>query len=334
MTKIEWTDKAWNPVTGCTPISEGCENCYATRMSKRLAGRYGYPEAPNSFRVTPHWDRLKEPLHWQKPRMVFVCSMGDLFHEDISDSFIFAVFLVMSRTRGIGHTFQILTKRPGRMRDLIQKWIRDRVTFHEGCTGRIPSFIWLGMTAENQARWDERVPILLDTPAAVRFVSCEPLLEPINISQHLFPFTDCAHYNQGCTRPENVHGTWENGTPRSGLDSCSPGKCVFGKRSIDWLIVGGETGQKARPMDPDWARALRDQCQESGVSFFFKNGGQWMRQQEYQEHDPTASGWAERLINSKTTTLNGDIFVKMKASRLLDGREWNELPEVPNAKAD
>lgn len=164
-TDIQWTDETWNPVTGCTKISPGCRNCYAERMSKRLRGRYGYP-ADEPFRVTLHPDRLDQPYRWRKPRRVFVCSMGDLFHEDVPFEFIDKVCGVMGGTPF--HAYQILTKRPERMADYFSQW--------GGCHGRQ---CWLGTTVENQEMANLRIPKLLTISTAVRFLSCEPLLEPI-----------------------------------------------------------------------------------------------------------------------------------------------------------
>ena len=171
-TKIEWANKVWNPVTGCTPISEGCQHCYAARMAKRLAGRYGYPSG-DGFAVTFHQARLNEPLRWKKPRKVFVCSMGDLFHDDVPDDWIKQVFnsMVTDVLQPCLHTYMILTKRQNRMAEFFAKNARHG-------TKPWPN-IWLGVTAENQARADERIPILLSIPAAKHFVSVEPMLEPV-----------------------------------------------------------------------------------------------------------------------------------------------------------
>ena len=211
-TKIEWTDESWNPVTGCTKVSAGCQNCYAERMAKRLRGRFGYPD-DDPFRVTLHPDRLEQPLRWRKPRRVFVCSMGDLFHEDVPDEFIDQVFAVMALAKE--HTFQVLTKRPERMKS----YLSDRATYQrvrketeEGdvCGLYLDSLcgwefrqaqnqwwtnlppdrwplpnVWLGTSVEDQATADERIPQLLECPAAVRFVSCEPLLSSVDLTRWL-----------------------------------------------------------------------------------------------------------------------------------------------------
>ena len=233
-TRIEWAEVVWNPVSGCTPISEGCQNCYAKRMATRLKGRYGYPE-DEPFKVTLHPEKLKEPLKWKKPRRVFVCSMGDLFHEQVPDEYIAKVWEVMNNASQ--HTFLVLTKRPQRMKDFLARlgwYTHDRevnpaeAVLDEGGKYTLKN-VWLGVTAENQQRADERIPILLQIPAAVRFVSIEPMLGPVVI-------------------PEE----WP-----------------------DWVICGGETGPGARPIHPDWVRSLRDQCQAAGTPFFFKSWGEW-----------------------------------------------------------
>lgn len=267
-TKIEWTDAAWNPVTGCTPVSPGCAHCYARRMAKRLAGRAGYPAAPHEFDVTLHYDRLEYPLRWRRPRRVFVCSMSDLFHEDVPMRYINNVFEVMEQAKQ--HTFQVLTKRPQRMREYILWW--ENREQHEFRVANI----WLGVTAENQELADERIPTLLDTHAVVRFVSAEPLLSSISFDYD----SDICH----CGEYINAHSHFEGHNPMPMTES-------FLGNGIYWVIVGGETGPRARPMHPDWARDIRDQCIDAGVPFFFKRHG------------------------------------ASNSSRLLDGQEWSQYPE-------
>jgi len=317
-TKIEWCQETWNPVTGCTPISEGCTHCYAQRMAKRLAGRYGYP-ADYPFKVTFHPDRLEDPLKWRKPRQIFVCSMGDLFHDDVSFYDIEKVFNTINdcdpqRNGGVDHRFLILTKRPKRMKSFFEMSDNDwRIALN-------PS-IWLGVTAENQKRADERIPILLQIPAAVRFVSVEPMLGPVDLRNYLF-HEDCDHYDcdENCMVGINP--------PYAGLI---------------WTICGGESGPGARPMHPDWARLLRDQCVAAGVPFFFKQWGQW------EPVSPVHGGteeeenrWADEYGRRESLEPNGyfsdegfqpgpkaylvENVGKKKAGRLLDGRTWDEYP--------
>ncbi|MGR3277663.1 DUF5131 family protein [Acaryochloris marina NIES-2412] len=215
-TGIEWTDTTWNPVRGCTKISPGCKNCYAKTFAERWRGVKGHPyEHGFDLRLVP--DKLFEPLSWARSRMIFVNSMSDLFHEDIPDAYIATVFRVMHVANW--HTFQVLTKRPERLSMLANTELRDLTDSPN---------IWLGVSVENRRYGLPRITHLQRTPAAIRFLSIEPLLEDIGILD---------------------------------LDG------------IDWVIVGGESGQRARPMAPEWVRSVRDQCVRSGVSFFFKQWG-------------------------------------------------------------
>ena len=285
-TKIEWAEESWNPVTGCSPISAGCQNCYARRMAQRLKGRFGYPE-DDPFKVTFHIDRLDQPHRWKKPRRIFVCSMSDLFHKDVKGDWMWRILdSAYDSPSYHRHLFLFLTKRPEKMAAEMDNWMRCKAL------SSLPKRWWLGITAENQQTADERIPILLQIPAAKRFVSIEPMLGPIDLAgddggQPYFPFDN------------------EEGTVTSGLD---------------WVIVGGESGSRARPMHPDWVRSVRDQCQEARVPFFFKQWGEW-------ELAPWAFGDPSPL--NKTIVYDGKIFEKIgkkEAGRLLDGREWNQRP--------
>lgn len=241
-TKIEWTDETWNPVTGCSPVSPGCQNCYAARIARRLAGRYGYPKE-NPFSVTLHPERLNQPFRWKKPRKIFVCSMADLFHDDVPFEFIKAV---LARTCGIStecHTFIVLTKRPERMKAFFE-WMTIEPSMGKiGIECPLPN-VWLGVTVEDQEQADKRIPILLEIPAAVRFVSVEPMLEPMALEPYIY----------------------------GGL---FPDPSEIGKyfHPLNWVICGGETGPGARPMHIEWVRSLRDQCISANVPFFFKRWG-------------------------------------------------------------
>ncbi len=233
---IEWTESTWNPITGCTKISDGCLNCYAERMAKRLAGRYGYPKE-NPFTLTLHPDRLSHPLNWKGNHNIFVCSMSDIFHSNVPDSYLFDILNIVNKCPQ--HTFQILTKRAKRM----AKISKD--------IGLWPHNVWIGVTVESK-NYKKRIDCLRSVNASVRFISFEPLLG--NIGQI------------------NLDG-------------------------INWVIVGGESGPGARPMLPEWATNIRDQCLKVNIAYFFKQWGG---------------------------------FNKKTAGRSLEGREWNQLPVLSN----
>lgn len=280
MTSIEWTNETWNPVTGCTKVSAGCANCYAERMAKRLKGRYGYPK-DEPFRVTLHEDRLTGPLRWRTPRMIFVCSMGDLFHADVPFDFIDRVFAVMALCPQ--HTFQVLTKRPERMESYINDWhatvpLERCFDRRKGCVyaivdkiaGRyvVPRYwplpnVWLGTSVENQQAADERIPHLLRCPAAVRFVSAEPLLGPVDLSA---AWGNCS----GCTDPRS-EGTHQLGTRQHPSPADGP-------RVVDWLIMGVESrgvyvGRLPEGTEDGYWRAARsfiEQARAAGIPAFHK----------------------------------------------------------------
>lgn len=250
-TKIVWTDATWNPVVGCTKVSPGCNHCYADAIATRFAGTDAYP---NGFAVTLKAHKLHQPVKWTRGRKIFVNSMSDLFHDEVDTSYVAQVFAIMAACPQ--HTFQILTKRHARMRSLLTNPdFPDMVdaalssfTMHGTITdkaraaapsmedGPLPN-VWLGVSTEDQKWADIRIPYLLETPAALRFISAEPLLGPINLSPWI-------HLDQA-----------EDGYP-----------------PLDWILVGGESGRSARRMDPEWARDLRDQCQ-GVVPFLFKQAG-------------------------------------------------------------
>lgn len=262
MTKIEWTEKTWNVVTGCAHASPGCDHCYAERMSKRLAGRFGYPR-DEPFAVTLHPERLDEPLRWRKPRRCFVCSMSDLFHPDVPEEFIRRIWTTMALARV--HTFQVLTKRPQRMAALCRDRDATPAEVDEGCEfGFVPGLqydgpapnVWVGTSVENQRYADLRIPHLLATPAAVRFLSVEPLLGPVDLSEWINPG------RIGVCKTDNGKRWHDVGA----CEHCQ------GPR-IDWCIVGGESGPGARPMEQEWAESVVAQCHAAGVAVFVKQLG-------------------------------------------------------------
>lgn len=293
-TKIEWANKTWNPVTGCTKVSEGCRNCYAERMANRLRGRCGYP-ADDPFRVTLHPEKLNEPLKWRKPSRIFVCSMGDLFHEDVPTEFIWRIFSVMLEAQH--HTFIVLTKRSERMKMILNEMVM--VSGKE-----LPKNV-IGMVTVEKQEYENRINDLLETPFRSRGVSIEPMLGPIDLhlqrSDRIIHVLEPSKYFPGVKHS----GKFEN--------------------KISWVICGGESGPNARPMHPDWVRSLREQCQAAGVPYFFKQWGEWVH--ESQAPDILANYNPEFFfdrVNSK-----GFARVGKKIARdLLDGKQYHEFPEA------
>lgn len=216
--KIEWTDETWNPVSGCTKVSPGCKNCYAEAISKRFWKDRAFTD------VVCHPERLKQPTKIKEPKRIFVNSMSDLFHPKVSFDFVDRVMEIICTAKH--HTYQILTKRPDRAKkyfDLLNK------------NAFVPDNVWLGVSVEDQRRADERMPILVNTPAKIHFLSVEPMLEPIDLQ----------------------------------LDGRNFG-IEKNHEYVDWVIVGGESGPRRRQFNPDWARSIRDQCKRAGVPFFMK----------------------------------------------------------------
>lgn len=259
-TKIEWTDATWNPIRGCSPVSDGCRNCYAARVAHRFSGpgepydgladwRGGRAVFNGTIKVVDAV--MDQPLRWKRPRRIFVNSMSDLFHENVPFKVVDEVFAVMEDAHW--HTFQVLTKRPERA----LQWFSGL----EPKGDPLPN-VWLGVSVEDQKAANERIPLLLACPAAVRFLSCEPLLGPVNAQVH-----------------ESL----------AGMRSRS--RAV----AVDWIIAGGESGPGARPMDAAWAKSLRDQCTASGVPFLFK---QWGEHDERGER--VGKKAAGRLLDGRT----------------------------------
>jgi len=241
--KIEWTDETWNPITGCTKISEGCKNCYAEKMAKRLAGRFGYP-ADDPFKVTFHPDKLNQPLKWKKPRRIFVTSMGDLFNPDVTFDFINKIYAIQNQASQ--HKYLWLTKRPEIMWEWVEQWKMK--------TGqpKLWSHTWLGVSVENQRAADERIPILLQIPAAVRFVSVEPMLGGVDL-------TSVGSNSHSFQRTNVLRGTIAMFV-----------QPVWTTQKIDWVICGCESGQNRRFTNWNWIENLKNQCVQANVPFFLK----------------------------------------------------------------
>ncbi|MBR7191698.1 DUF5131 family protein [Gordonia sp. SCSIO 19800] len=313
-TTIEWTEKTWNPVTGCTKVSPGCDHCYAETLAERFRGTPGH-YFENGFDVQLRENKLTEPLRWRKPRKVFVNSMSDLFHDDIPEAYIGAVFDIMAKAPQ--HTFQILTKRHARMRALLTKWATQvpddlpqyKAAFrsHQAQWAMVKQWplpnVWLGVSTENQQWADIRIPALLDTPAAVRFISAEPLLGQIELSS-------------------SALGRYYGGDPRED------------ESGLDWVIAGGESGHGARPMHPAWARSLRDQCVAAGVPFLFKQWGEWaprgpddLATGERADVFLGRDGRGTYFANRYRADVQRMVRVGKKAAgRELYGRTWDEYP--------
>lgn len=288
-TKIEYLNFTWSPVTGCSPVSAGCEHCYARRMHER--GLWTSEIKPFS-EVILHPYRLDEPLRRKKGARIGVAFMGDLFHEKVPDSFITSVFFTMSECPA--HMFVVLSKRAQRMQQFLSAY---RMASGFGPDGPWPlPNVWLGVSVEDQPSADERIPLLLQTPAALRYVSYEPALGPVD-----FHFGRL-HGTPGDEGPTNLY------TP---------------KDRISWVICGGESGPGARPMNPDWARSLRDQCQASGVPYYFKQWGEWAGYGQATKANGSDFSEAHRWDSGIVSLRVG----KKAAGCTLDGREWKEMPK-------
>jgi len=291
-TSIEWTDETWNPVTGCTKVSEGCRNCYAERIASRFWGERKFDQ------VMCHAERLDAPLRWRKPRKVFVCSMGDLFHPQVPFGYIEEVFNVM--VKASQHIFQVLTKRAVDMRTFVLHY-QER----KGIDLSLVDNIWLGVSCESQPEASTRIPVLINTPAAIHFISCEPLLGGIWLNE---------------TENDNNFGT---------------GKAWIGNMdypTLDWVIVGGESGPMARPTHPNWALSLRYQCKAHQVPFFFKNWGEWgIVGTNIDREGHVINRLYPVMSDGEWYLENGAIMRRIgmvKERRELDGRLWEEFPTL------
>ncbi len=359
--KIEWTDRSdWNPIRGCTRVSPGCGGpgdaggCYA----EAIAARFSDPGQPfHGFatrtakgprwtgEVGVMWDRVDLPLRWRQPARIFASSTSDFFHSGFPANVIAQLFGVMIAAHHLrGHTFQVLTKRADIMRQRLNDetfWeianivatqhVMERVdplnrrsddaraTLDDYGPENPPPGIWLGVSVEDQTRADERIPDLMQTPAAVRWLSCEPLLGPLDL--------DCPDVD------------WAKYPAANGLEPMPP--AGRGRLLIDWVVVGGESGPKARPMHPDWARSLRDQCAEAGVPFFFKQWGEWTPGENcphVQTRTETGARWVydQWSFEDITPRMSDELHIddapdvwrigKKRVGRKLDGVEHNAMP--------
>ncbi|WAX93160.1 phage Gp37/Gp68 family protein [Aminobacter sp. NyZ550] len=386
---IEWTDATWNPITGCSVVSPGCTNCYAMKLAgtrlKHIPSRKGLtrdskagPVWTGEVRLNEEW--LDQPLRWKAPRRIFVCAHGDLFAENVPDEWIDRVFAVMALAPQ--HTFQVLTKRASRMReyltapgivrriyelacDLVIDQRLNIVLLAPGITPPDPSLapnaprvlldrwplpnVWLGVSAEDQLRANARIPELLATPAAVRFLSAEPLLGPIDLHEYLLGFP--AGHPAGCACGHG-HGfnrcrNYGKVSPTCHKCSCDHFRKAYGSDGVHWIIVGGESGRGARPMHPAWVRRIRDQCATASVPFFFKQWGAWA---DFTDIEPKPVCSEDRIFTATGNVIGVGVdhgrkgmvdpewqnqgaawmgrVSKSYAGRLLDGVEHNAMPEV------
>jgi protein gp37 len=367
-------------MTGCTIISQGCKNCYAMRFAHRFAGEGQRWEGLTVLtNQGPRWSgkikleekQLLKPLSWKKPRMVFVNSMSDLFHEDVPTEYIDKIIVVMALTPQ--HTYQVLTKRPLRMREYMSATCADGI-MRPGYVQRVrvaceaigidmtPSTnqfhlvlgrltlalhnLWLGVSVEDQKTADERIPILIDTPAAIRWLSVEPLLGPVNLN-----LARCGNCHQWIT-PTSTNSGKDLGCPTCNtiVTMCSssgrPGP-IFDKRDIDWVVVGGESGHGARPMHPGWVRSIRDQCDAADIAFFFKQWGAYrpmlLDDEQYTSSPLLVSIDERKTVGSGCYQMPHQLrsmiedprygwqypmlkVGKKAAGREIDGRTWNQIP--------
>jgi protein gp37 len=358
--KIEWTDASWNPIrardraTGklgrfCAHVSPGCANCYAEPINRRLGTGVDYkPGLRDRLEIFLDEAALAKPLAWRRPRKIFVCSMSDLFGAFVDDATIDRVFAVMALCPQ--HVFQVLTKRPERMRAYLSETedrerefaigreinaTAKRLHPHDemkaywldfyaygGCKPLLPlPNVWLGVSVEDQARADERIPVLLDTPAAIRWISAEPLLGPVDLRRWLMIDWQCGYcrrfyhgaYMSRCPDCCRDHG-WSGSHPFNGRHN---GRHRDRGSGLDWVVVGGESGPRARPMHPDWARSLRDQCAAADVPFLFKQWGEWVSVSEVEGRGPH-----HRFPEGATVRRVG----KKSAGRTLDGVLHDDFP--------
>ncbi|MEF2553212.1 phage Gp37/Gp68 family protein [Aurantimonas sp. A2-1-M11] len=346
-TKIEWTDATWNIITGCSVVSPGCTNCYAMRLAgtrlRNIPSRVGLtrdskagPVWNGEIRFNEEW--LDQPLRWRRPRMIFVCAHGDLFAEGVTDAMLDKVFAVMALAPQ--HTFQVLTKRPERMRDYmgrslgriadtIIRFRRDRgdadmvlVPLAHITPGHawwpLPN-VWLGVSVEDQKRADERIPVLLDTPAAVRWISAEPLLGPVDLTS----------IDTGSGWVDSLQSYIRYPMPSDGHFRNEP----IDWPHLDWIVAGGESGPGARPMHPEWARSIRDQCAAAGVPFLFKQWGGWLHEShdangEWDWSDAEDRGILHYWRDDPEMGTTSMPLPKKATGRLLDGVTHDAFPQV------
>lgn len=326
--KIQWLNlpgykgETWNPLIGCFKVSAGCKNCYALKMATRIAGieraagriNYRATLMPDKNNIQNEWngfsflvnEALPKPKQWKKPRVIFVCSMGDLFYEGHLYEWIDAVFSVMSDCDQ--HIYIVLTKRPEQMVKFYE-WKKQQ----HGIPWRPKDNVWMGVTAENQEQANNRIPYLLQVPAAVRFVSIEPMMGPVDLSQGFDYENEIAiNFLTGdyITNPHQEEATHSDD-------------------KLHWVICGGESGHHARPMHPDWVRSIRNQCKEAKVPFFFKQWGEWLPVNQN-------NGDETKLVNKQniiSMSNHGDSGPLLETSYMVDSRNYLTICKVGKHKS-
>lgn len=321
--KISWLNmpgykpETWNPIIGCSKVSPGCDNCYAEKMAirlsympnKQLASDYQLTLMPNSENKPSGWnghtifrnEYLLQPKRWKTPRMVFVCSMSDLFHENNDFETIEKVYDTMHSNHQ--HIFIVLTKRPERMYKF-WAWLLDKVAGLgiQDVSSTTKDNVWIGVTAENQEQANKRIPILLQIPAAKRFVSIEPMLAPVILK---------------CVQDNYMQDFLTGEFAGEGFND------IGYAAKLDWVICGGESGSKARLMHPDWVRSVSDQCKYAGTPFFFKQWGTWCPEGTIKDYN--------FLIPSKEKVMGIDVMTRKPVVRnhdQLDGKQHHEWPKI------
>jgi protein gp37 len=338
-TKIEWADATLNYVNGCSVLSPGCTNCYAMKLAgTRMRSHPSREGLTQQSKAGPVWTgevRAHEPalmqaLKWNRPRRIFWNAHGDLFHENVPDEWIDRLFAVCALTPQ--HTHMILTKRSARMREWFAADADRRAGIRAAYNAMgysevwLPQWplpnVWLGVSVEDQQRANERIPDLLATPAAVRFISAEPLLGPVDLTEVSDDGTALDPECWGDCACDSLYG-YDPGCRRNGGDGSLT-------RKIDWVIAGGESGPGARAMDTDWARSLRDQCAAAGVAFNFKQHGEWIGVDTLTAEQRQEAGDLDRL---RGDPLTGSVwFGKKRAGRMLDGRTHDAFPTTEPAE--
>ncbi|OFX56334.1 MAG: hypothetical protein A2066_12975 [Bacteroidetes bacterium GWB2_41_8] len=320
--------ETWNPIVGCSKVSPGCDNCYAEKQAFIRAFNPNTPQYKSVVVKHPldpryrEWNgttqlvnsALTKPSQWKDPRMVFVCSMGDLFHESVSFETIEQIYDIMHSNDQ--HIFIVLTKRPERMYKFWD-WLLNKIAgvgIHD-VNSTSTDNVWIGVTAENQEQANNRIPVLLQIPAAKRFVSIEPMLGPVDLTK-----IPAKYWGE---EYDDLYNGLSLSSLYGGKDSSTPWH-------LNWVICGGESGPKARPMHPDWVRSVRDQCQSAGTPFFFKQWGEWMPFQDATALESSVPG--PKIISSKMNRFDdGEEIIRVgrKAARdLLDGKQHHEWPKI------